>query len=213
MKRSKKAMLAAGLLAGAAAMTGCSGNMNAVTTPTPVTNEQATVEPAADQPGAEMSGAETAQNPDADTGTDGADAPIALRVDGQEAAMGALTEQGTLLLPLVETGELLGWTASEERVQEETQERRSVSLTRDGSRITVAWVVSDNTIRQITWQRDGLLVPVDTALTSAGDDVIYAPAAFFEEAMQVRVSRVEDGVEVSAPEPKQTPPTRADGDV
>ena len=211
MKRSKKAMLAAGLLAGAAAMTGCTSNTNAVATPTPVTNEQATAEPAADQPGAEQSGAENSTETDAGTGSE--DAPIALRVDGQEAAMGALTEQGTLLLPLVETGELLGWTASEERVQEETQERRSVSLTRDGSRITVAWVVSDNTIRQITWQRDGLLVPVDTALTSAGDDVIYAPAAFFEEAMGASVNRVQDGVEVTSPKPKETPEMQSDGDV
>ena len=211
MKRSKKAMLAAGLLAGAAAMTGCTSNTNAVATPTPVTNEQMTADPAADQPGAETSGTETTQ--DAEAGTDGADAPIALRVDGQEAAMGALTEKGTLLLPLVETGELLGWEVDEQSAQEETQTRRSVSLTREGSRITVAWVVSDNTIRQITWQRDGLLVPVDTMLTSAGDDVIYAPAAFFEEAMGAMVSRVEGGVEVDPPKPKQTPETQSDGDI
>lgn len=207
MKRSKKAMLAAGLLAGAAAMTGCAANTNATASPTPVTNEQATEQPAADQPSA----AETSPETGGETGSE--DAPIALRVDGQEAAMGALEERGTLLLPLVETGELLGWTASEESAQEETQTRRSVALTRDGSRITVAWVVSDNTIRQITWQRDGLLIPVDATLTSAGDDVIYAPAAFFEEAMEASVNRVGDAVEVSPPKPEQTPEMQADGDV
>ena len=212
MKRSKKAMLAAGLLIGAAAMTGCASGTSGAASPTPATNEQATAEPASDQPGADQPGTDQSET-DADGAQSGEDAPLALRVDGKEAAAGALEERGRLLLPLKETGELLGWTASEESAQEETQTRRSISLAREDSRITVAWVVSDNTIRQITWQRDGLLVPVDAYLTSAGDDVIYAPAAFFEEAMQVRVSRVEDGVEVSAPEPKQTPPTQADGDV
>lgn len=212
MKRSKKAMLAAGLLIGAAAMTGCASGTSGAASPTPATNEQATAEPASDQPGTDQS--ETDQSgTDADGAQSGEDAPLALRVDGKEAAAGALQERGRLLLPLKETGELLGWTASQESAQEQTQTRRSISLAREDSRITVAWVVSDNTIRQITWQRDGLLVPVDAYLTSAGDDVIYAPAAFFEEAMQVRVSCVEDGVEVSVPEPKQTPPTQADGDV
>lgn len=203
MKRSKKAMLAAGLLAGAAAMTGCASNAKPVTSPTPVTNEQTTAEPAG-QPESEAS-------PQAESDAGGESGPIALRVDGQEAAMGALEERGTLLLPLAQTGKLLGWTVGEEQVEEETQARRSISLEREGSRITVAWVVSDNTIRQITWQRDGLLVPVDTALTSAGDDVIYAPAAFFEEAMDVRVDRVEDVVEVAPRQPKQTPPAQEGG--
>ena len=53
MKRSKKAMLAAGLRAGAAAMTGCSSFKTPVATPTPAANEQATVEPATAEPSAE----------------------------------------------------------------------------------------------------------------------------------------------------------------
>ncbi len=196
MKRGKKAMLAAGLLAGAAALSGCSaGTAVKTATPTPAVNEQATAAPSPD-----------AATPEADASPDAGEAPTALRVGGKEADARALHENGTLLLPLIETGELLGWTASEESQGEDEATRRSIALEKDGSRITVAWVVSDNTIRQITWQRDGLLVPVDAALTSA-QGVIYAPAAFFEEAMGARVSLAQDAVEVLPPEPKDTPAT------
>ena len=195
MRRSKKALLAAGLLVGAAAMTGCASATTPIATATPAANEQATAEPSAAQPEAEST-------PEADAGTD--ESPIALRVDGKEADVGALLEDGTLLLPLTETAELLGWNASEETVNDETQTSSAVSLERDGSRISVAWVTSDNTIRQITWQKDGLLIPVDAKLTSKGE-AIYAPAAFFEAAMDVAVDRVGDRVEVTPPEPKDTP--------
>ena len=198
MRRSKKALLAAGLLAGAAAMTGCSSTTSPVATPTPAANEQATAEPATAEPQQEAT-----PEADAETG------PIALRVGGQEAAAGALVQEGTLLLPIIETGELLGWTSSEESVQDETQERSTIALQKDDSRITVTWVTSDNTIRQITWQKDGLLIPVDAMLTGA-NDVMYAPAAFFEVAMDVSVSRVEDRVQVEPPEPKQTPEMQDD---
>ena len=198
MRRRKKALLAAGLLIGAAAMTGCAANTKPSTTVAPsvtAANEQATAEPSTAQP--EGEGAQEA--------ADGADeAPIALRVGGEEADADALLEDGTLLLPLVETAKLLGWSASEEKTDDEAQTSFAVSLEKEGSRISVAWVTSDNTIRQITWQKDGLLIPVDTKLTSVGD-AIYAPAAFFETAMDVSVDRVGDHVQVTPPEPKNTP--------
>ena len=200
MKRRKKAMLAAGLLAGAAAMAGCSSVNNPVATATPAANEQATAEPATAEPAA-------GATPEADP-AENEDAPIALRVDGQEADVGALSEQGALLLPIVKTAELLGWEADEQTVEDETQTRSTIALKKDDSRISVTWVTSDNTIRQITWQRDGLLIPVDAHLTGM-DGVIYAPAAFFEQAMEVSVSRVEDRVEVDPPEPQQTPEMQA----
>lgn len=79
-----------------------------------------------------------------------------------------------LFLPLAETGEALGWKAESESMEEESRTRRSISLTKEDSRITVTWLVSDNTASQITWQKDGLLVPVDTALTTL-HDVVYVP--------------------------------------
>ena len=201
MRRSKKAMLAAGLIAGAAAMTGCASMTNPVATATPAANEQATAEPSTAEPSAETTpGAESPETEDA---------PIALRVDGQEADVGALVEEGTILLPIIETGRLLGWDADEQALEDETQTRHTIALAKGDSRISITWITSDNTIKQITWQRDGLLVPVDTSLTSV-EDVLYAPAAFFEQAMEVSVDRVEERIEVTPPRVSETPPMEGD---
>ena len=80
-------------------------------------------------------------------------------------------------------------------------------MTKDDSRITVTWLVSDNTASAITWQKDGLLIPVDTRLTTLGD-VVYVPAAFFEEAVGARVARKDGAVEVLPPESAATPETQ-----
>ena len=135
------------------------------------------------------------------------EAPIPLWVDGREAENAAVEENGALLLPLIETGEALGWTAeSEELTEEDAASVRSVALTKDNSKISVTWMVSDNTASAITWQKDGLLIPVDTRLTTL-ESVVYVPAAFFEEAMDASVMRKENAVEVSSPESTATPET------
>lgn len=218
MKRGKKALLAAGLLAGAAAMTGCAGTTRPAATPKPAAtaapSERATAAPATAAPDTAAPATAEPQADDAGGGTsEGAQedqeaGPIPLRVDGRQAKSGALLEEGVTMLPVVETAELLGWKAAQESVQDGALERYTIALERDESRITIAWTVSDNTIRQITWQRDGLLVPVDARLTSEAD-VIYAPAAFFEEATGARVNRTQEGVSVLPPETKQTPATQA----
>lgn len=203
MKHRKAMMLAAGLLAGAAAMTGCTAQTTPVVTPTPNTAQQATAEPQTAQP---ETGVEV--TPESTTGAGGEETPgpIALRVDGEKITADALEENGMLLLPLVETAEALGWAAETESIEEETQVRRSVVLTQGDSQITVTWVVSDNTARQITWQKDGLLIPVDTMITTL-EDAVYVPSAFFEEAMEVTIVKGQDGVEVVQPQPKDTPKT------
>ena len=203
MKHRKAMMLAAGLLAGAAAMTGCTAQTTPVVTPTPNTAQQATAEPQTAQP---ETGVEA--TPESTTGAGGEETPgpIALRVDGEKITADALEENGMLLLPLVETAEALGWAAETESIEEETQVRRSVVLTQGDSQITVTWVVSDNTARQITWQKDGLLIPVDTMITTF-EDAVYVPSAFFEEAMEVTIVKGQDGVEVVQPQPKDTPKT------
>ena len=198
MRASKKAMLAAGLLAGMAAMTGCTADMRPVATPTPQAAQQTTAQPATAQP--EMTDA--AQEPA------GEETPSerTLLVGGEEASAGAALENGRLLLPLEETARLLGWEPQSEQTQEETQTKRVVTLSKDDSRITVSWTVSDNTARQITWQKDGLLIPVDTYITTIGD-VVYVPAAFFEEGMDAQVTEMKTDVIVSYPMPSDTPET------
>jgi len=204
MKRNKGLWLAAALVTGAAALTGCSAQVTPVVTPTPDTNRTITAQPATVQPDA----GDPTPDPSSSAAGDETPGPIiALSIGGEEIKASAMEENGKLLLPLIETAEVLGWAAEEEETQEETQTRRTIVLTKEDSRISVAWVVSDNTASRITWQKDGLLIPVDTKLTTLGG-VVYVPAAFFEEAMNVSVKRAADGVNVSTPAPKATEETR-----
>ena len=197
MKRSNKAMLAAGMLAGVCMLTGCASGGSAQPTPSPDVAQQQSAEPSPEA-SAEPSPEASAEPKE--------EAPIPLWVDGREAENAAVEENGALLLPLIETGEALGWTAESEELTEETQIRRSVALTKDNSKISVTWMVSDNTASAITWQKDGLLIPVDTRLTTL-ESVVYVPAAFFEEAMDASVMRKENAVEVSSTESTATPET------
>ena len=198
MKRRKKVILAAGMLMGAAALTGCAaGTPSTSSTSTPQTAQQQTAE------------ATPQTSPSVETTDEETPAPIRLRVEDRDIDIGALEEEGRLFLPSEETGEALGWKAESESMEDESRTRRSISLTKEDSRITVTWLVSDNTISQITWQKDGLLVPVDPALTTL-HDVVYVPAAFFEEAAGVSVSRTAEGIDVQPPASKDTPPMKAE---
>ena len=201
---TRKALLAAGLIAGTAALTGCTANTTPVTTPTPQAAQQATAEPATAQPSAAATMEATTEPAEEET-----PAPLALLVDGKEVAVDAAEEQGSLLLPLEATAEALGWKADSQETEEETQVRRVITLDKDDSRITVSWTVSDNTTKGITWQKDGLLIPVDTRITTM-DGVVYVPSAFFEEAMGVTITRTQKGVAVATPKPMETPQTKED---
>ena len=198
--------IAAGLLAGAAALTGCSAATTPAVTPTPNTAQQATAQPQTAAPDA----SQASPDPSAESVGGETPGPTALRVGGKKLETDALLENGEILLPLTQTAQALGYTAKEESVEEENQTRRNIALTKDESRISVNWVVSDNTAERITWQKDGLLIPVDTQITTL-KDVVYVPAAFFEEAMKVRVTQEAEGVSVTPPEPQATPETEGSG--
>lgn len=204
MHAKKKVLLAAGMIAGMAALTGCTATTKPAATMTPQVIQQQTAQPATAQPDAAQASPEAtisvSEAPDADESP----APIRLEVDGKETEAGAIMEQEELLLPLEETGEKLGWKVKSEQSEEETQTKRIVTLEKDDSRITVSWTVSDNTAKNISWQKDGLLVPVDARITTI-DDTVYVPAAFFEEAMDARIEQSETNVIVSAQKPVDTP--------
>lgn len=202
-KRKKGAWLAAGLIAGAAALTGCAAQTTPVATPTPQTLQKATAQPAAASPDS----AKASPEPSESAAGEETPGPIELEVEGELLKTGAVREEGRLLLPLIETAEVLGWAAEEETVEEETNKRRTVALTKGESVISVTWVVSDNTVSKVSWQKDGLLIPVNPKITTIRD-VVYVPAAFFEEAMEVLVSEKEKVVSLSLPKEKATPQTQ-----
>ena len=208
MHTKKKALLAAGMIAGMAALTGCTATAKPVTTPTPQAMQQQTAQPETAQPEASAS-PEAVLSESAAPDADESPAPLRLTVDGKETEAEVISENGELLLPLIDTGEQLGWKARSEQIEEETQTKRVITLEKDDSRITVSWTVSDNTAKNISWQKDGLLIPVDARLTTMGDTV-YVPAAFFETAMDVRVAQSQTNVMISTLKPADTPKLEKD---
>lgn len=91
MKRRNKAILAAGMLAGSCALTGCASGGAPQPTPSPDVAQQQSAEPSPE------ASAEPKE-----------EAPIPLWVDGREAENAAVEENGALLLPLIETGRSAG---------------------------------------------------------------------------------------------------------
>lgn len=204
MYAKRKALLAAGMIAGIAVLTGCTANTKPAATPTPKPAQQQTAQPQTAQPSAQAT-ISVSEAPDSDESP----APISLTVEGEEADHGAIIEREQLLLPLEETGEKLGWKTSSEQTEEQTQTRRVITLEKEDSRITVSWMVSDNTAKNISWQKDGLLIPVDTHLTTR-EDTVYVPAEFFETAMDARIAQDKTNVMVSVQKPNDTPKMEED---
>lgn len=200
MKHSKKALIVVCFLVGATALTGCSTRTAPTATPSAQAAQKETAQPQSASPDMQ---AETSASPE--QGEADAPVPLALTVDGEAMDGEAMLEHGMLLLPLIPVGEALGYETSQEEIEEQTQVRRSIALQKGESRITVSWVSSDNTARQITWQKDGLLVPVDAKLTTF-ENVVYVPAAFFEEACGVGISKGEKSVTITSKTPSDTPP-------
>lgn len=204
MHAKRKALLAAGMIAGMAVLTGCTANTKPAATPTPKPAQQQTAQPQTAQPSAQAT-ISVSEAPDSDESP----APIPLTVEGEKADHGAIIEREQLLLPLEETGEKLGWKTSSEQTEEETQTRRVITLEKEDSRITVSWMVSDNTAKNISWQKDGLLIPVDTHLTTR-EDTVYVPAEFFETAMDARIAQDKTNVMISVQKPNDTPKMEED---
>lgn len=194
MRIWKNVMLAAGLLAGTAMMTGCTANTRLAAISTPEAAQKQTAAPENTQSGVTEPTDEEVQK------------TLSLDVDGAEVEESAVKESGKLLLPLEATGRALGWKTDSRKTEQETQTRCEITLEKEKSRITVSYEVSDNTIRRISWQKDGLLIPVDAQIETLRE-IVYVPAAFFEEATGVMVSEEENRVEVSSPEPMDTPQT------
>jgi len=191
MHMNRKIMFAVWLLAGTAALTGCAVGTNLAEKAIPQAAQRQTAQPETSAP-APQEQAEAEM--------------LTLSVDGKEAGEKALKENDALLLPLEATGEALGFHVKQEKTEDETKTRHEIVLEKDESRITVSYEVSDNTIRRISWQKDGLLIPVDTRIVKR-DETVYVPAAFFEEAVKAKISEGENKVEVSSSLPMATAKT------
>ena len=99
-KHGKRALLAAGILAGAAAMTGCTAQTTPAATSTPPTNQQETASPT-----------QSAQASPSPEGGEESPVPLGLTADGQGVEADAVAEGDRLLLPLAETADSLAFSS------------------------------------------------------------------------------------------------------
>lgn len=116
-------------------------------------------------------------------------ANLSVTVDGTALKGKAMIDSEETFLPLVQTAEALGYKASVSELEEDAQRRRvhTFSVGEDKSReVGVSYLLKDNTVSDISFARDKMIVPVDRVLHFEGDTV-YAPADFFEEAMEAKI--------------------------
>lgn len=126
--------------------------------------------------------------------------PMPVRVEGRLLSQDARTQQGKTMLPLLETMELLGYRARVSELGEDEGTRRIHTFTKDKEEISVSYLLTDNTVSDISFVRDKLIVPVDRLLLFE-DETVFAPANFFEEAAGVYVSAESGQVSVSTAQP------------
>lgn len=126
--------------------------------------------------------------------------PLPVKVEGKALSQDARTQQGKTMLPLLETMELLGYKARVSELSEDDGTRRVHTFTKDKEEISVSYLLTDNTVSDVSFVRDKLIVPVDRLLLFE-DETVFAPANFFEEAAGVYVSAESGQVSVSTTQP------------
>ena len=130
--------------------------------------------------------------------------PMPVRVEGKTLSQDARTMQGKTMLPLLETMEYLGYKARVNELSEDGGTRRVHTFTKDREEISVSYLLTDNTVSDVSFVRDKLIVPVDRLLLFE-EETVFAPANFFEEAAGVYVGAESGQVNVSTTQPDLSP--------
>lgn len=113
--------------------------------------------------------------------------------------------QGKTMLPLIETMERLGYKTRVSELSEDDGTRRVHTFTKETEKnveISVSYLLTDNTVSDVSFVRDKLIVPVDRLLLFE-DETVFAPANFFEEAAGVFVTS--QGAQITVSETQPSP--------
>lgn len=130
--------------------------------------------------------------------------PVPVTVEGKTLSVSARTLQGKTMLPLLETMERLSYKARVNELSENNGTRRVHTFTKDSEEIAVSYLLTDNTVSDVSFVRGKLIVPVDRLLLFE-DEIVFAPANFFEEAAGVYVTGEEGQIRVSTQMPDLSP--------
>ena len=123
--------------------------------------------------------------------------PLPVTVEGKALSQHARTMQGKTMLPLLETMERLAYKATVSELTEDTGIRRVHTFQKDREEVAVSYLLKDNTVSDVSFARDKMIVPVDRLLLFE-DETVFAPANFFEEALGVQVQAENGQVRVTA---------------
>lgn len=132
--------------------------------------------------------------------------PMPVTVEGKTLSTDARMMQGKTMLPLLETMERLSYKARVSELSENEGRRRVHTFTKADEEIAVSYLITDNTVSDVSFVRGKLIVPVDRLLLFE-DEIVYAPANFFEEAAGVYVSGENGQIIVSTTQPDVSAPS------
>lgn len=130
--------------------------------------------------------------------------PMPVTVEGKALSTSARTLQGKTMLPLLETMERLSYKSRVNELRENDGTRRVHTFTKEGEEIAVSYLLTDNTVSDVSFVRGKLIVPVDRLLLFE-DEIVFAPANFFEEAAGVYVTGEDGQIRVSTQMPDLSP--------
>ena len=131
--------------------------------------------------------------------------PMPVQVEGKALSQDARMMQGKTMLPLIETMERLGYKTRVSELSEDDGTRRVHTFTKETEKnveISVSYLLTDNTVSDVSFVRDKLIVPVDRLLLFE-DETVFAPANFFEEAAGVFVTS--QGAQITVSETQPSP--------
>lgn len=127
--------------------------------------------------------------------------PMPVTVEGEVLSKGAHIAQGKSMLPLLETMQRLGYKATVSELGENEGTRRVHTFKKEKEEVAVSYLLRDNTVSDVSFARDKMIVPVDRLLTFE-EETIFAPANFFEEALGVYITAEDGQITVSYTQPE-----------
>lgn len=199
----KPAALAAMLLC-VLVLGGCAAGATQAPSPSPSTSAAPAVSPSA-----QITMAATIKptaTPEATETPAPTPSPMQVTIEGKNLTKKAIKSDQKVMLPLLETMDALGYKATVSELEENESRRKVHTFKKDKIEIAVSYLLKDNTVSDISFARDKMIVPVDRLLLFEAETV-FAPANFFEEAAGVTITQTGAQVVVSTGQIDVSPTT------
>ncbi len=177
---------------------GCTTN----TTPTPTTMPTVMTTPA---PVATVEAATTmpAASPEA------AAANMTITVDGKALTEKGMSKGGATWLPLEPVAKALGYTVTDNSIEENGAQRKSITLAKGddtAGTVKVSYTIKENAVTDVSVTRGGTTMTTTAQITDPlmmDGDVLYASEKFFTDVLMAKVEVSGNAITVSMPSAAQ----------